>query len=230
MHAAEYYEKVKAAESKLVAARNTIATLGKGEIAVRKKNCLGATIYHHYSLLANSLKSEQERLKREFESKGNEINVLNNRLGEFDSKLSKLNIDKGRLQERCDNFNSAEQEYREQIGELPDRDLTGNLVAESIDELEIILFQLLKSGRNRTGKVFTIKNDLENKRNANAQELEQISSDISKKGQQVYDAQNKYDALKNAEAVVAEILSRYDISGTHLYESEENLASLKREI
>ena len=37
MHAAEYYEKVKAAESKLVAARNTIATLGKGEIAVRKK-------------------------------------------------------------------------------------------------------------------------------------------------------------------------------------------------
>lgn len=226
MHAAEYYEKVKAAESKLVAARNTIATLGKGEIAVRK-NCLGATIYHHYSLLANSLKSEQERLKREFESKGNEINVLNNRLGEFDSKLSKLNIDKGRLQERCDNFNSAEQEYREQIGELPDRDLTGNLVAESIDELGNHIVSAIKSAETEQERLYDIKNDLENKRNANAQELEQISSDISKKGQQVYDAQNKYDALKNAEAVVAEILSRYDISGTHLYESEENLASLK---
>ena len=185
--------------------------MGKGEIAVRK-NCLGATIYHHYSLLANSLKSEQERLKREFESKGNEINVLNNRLGEFDSKLSKLNIDKGRLQERCDNFNSAEQEYREQIGELPDRDLTGNLVAESIDELGNHIVSAIKSAETEQERLYDIKNDLENKRNANAQELEQISSDISKKGQQVYDAQNKYDALKNAEAVVAEILSRYDIS------------------
>ena len=110
--------------------------------------------------MANSLKSEQERLKREFESKGNEINVLNNRLGEFDSKLSKLNIDKGRLQERCDNFNSAEQEYREQIGELPDRDLTGNLVAESIDELGNHIVSAIKSAETEQERLYDIKNCL----------------------------------------------------------------------
>lgn len=226
MRAAEYYGKIKAAQNKITAAKNTIAALENDETAVRK-NRLGATIYQYYSAQAERLKAEQERLRTKAENNKGERASLDNKLCELSNKLSTLNTDIGRLQERRENFAEAEKKYEEQIGELPDKDLTGNLTTESVDKIAERLASDITIAKRVQEELYNKKSEFEAKSNGNHVALEQNLSDINKQHQELHISQSKYDMLKKAAAEIIEVLRRYDIADTHLFEREENLTVIR---
>lgn len=226
MRAAEYYGKIKAAQNKITAAKNTIAALENDETAIRK-NRLGATIYKYCSAQAERLKAEQERLRTETENKKGEKATLNDKLCELSNKLSTLNTNIGRLQERCERFAEAEKKYEEQIGELPDRDLTGNLTTESVGKIAKRLASDITIAEQVKDKLYNKKSELETENNRNHLHLEQNLSEINKQHQEVHTFHIRYDRLKEAAAEIAEVLRRYDIADTHLFEREENLTAIR---
>ena len=226
MRAAEYYGKIKAAQNKITAAKNTIAALENDETAVRKKR-LGATIYHYYSAQAERLKAEQKRLRKETENNNDEKASLNDRLYELNDELSTLNTNIGRLQERCESFAEAEKKYEEQIGELPDRDLTGSLTTESVDKIAKRLASDITNAERVAKELCNKKSESEAKNKKNHLDLVQNLSDINKQLHEVHIFQSKYDMLEKAAAEIAEVLRRYDIADAHLFEREENLTAIR---
>lgn len=226
MRAAEYYGKIKAAQNKITAAKNAIAALENDETAVRK-NQLGATIYQYYSAQAERLKEKQERLRADAEKKKGEKLTLDDRLRELRNELSARNTNIGRLQERCESFVEAEKKYEEQLGELPDRDLTGNFTTESVDKIAKRLASDMTNAERVQEELYNKKSEVEAENNGNHLTLEQNLSDINKQCQEVQISQSKYDMLKKAIAEITEVLRRYDIADTHLFEREENLTAIR---
>ena len=226
MRAAEYYGKIKTAQNKITAAKNTIAALENGETAVTKKR-LGAAIYHYYSAQAEKLKAEQKRLRTEAENNKIEKAALDDKLRKLNNELSALNTTTGRLLERCESFAEAEKKYAEQIGELPDRDLTGSLTTESIDKIAKRLAADITIAEQVQKELFSKRSQLEAKSNDNHLDLEQNLSDINKQLQELHILRSKCDILNKAAAEIAEVLRRYDIPDKHLFEREENLTAIR---
>ena len=226
MCAAEYYGRIKTARDKIEAAGKTIAALENNETANKKKQ-VGAAIFAYYCDLSESLKALQTKLRKELEDKKSEREALSGKRGELEKELSALNNDIGRFQERCDSFSKEEIKYEEAIGILPDRDLTGNLTSESIERISKQLASDIAAAEELLEKLDNKRCETEEKLSENTSALQHNRSEIATQTQAVYAAQHSYEIMKKAAEEVSIVLQRYDISDSHLFEREENLAAIR---
>lgn len=226
MQAAQYKSARIHAEQELLTARNLLQTLSQGNEAERLQN-LGYSLYVGYRHAVQEAKDIYEQIQVQLRSNRNEQKRMKSQKEELSHKQNELNIQKGVLSQKLQSFEESLPKYQEQIGCLPETDMTGDMIPESMEQIQTALLQAKEQADHQ---VETCKQQIEktsqdildtkNRQNQLDEQIREAQTVLTDYRSRMKECQRQIDKI-------TEILKHYEIDSRYLYEREENLLRMK---
>lgn len=226
MQAAQYKSVLIHAEKELLTARNLLQTLSQGNEAERLQN-LGYSLYVGYSHAVQEAKDIYAQIQVKLQSNKNEQKRLKSQKKELSQKQNELNIQKGVLGQKLQSFEESLSKYQEQIGCLPETDMTGDMIPESVEQIQTVILQAkeqadyqVKTCKQQIEKTSQYILDTRNRQEQLDEQIKEAQTVLTGCESHVKECQRQIDRI-------TEILKHYEIDSRYLYEKEENLLRMK---
>ncbi|MDE6671962.1 MAG: hypothetical protein K2K16_07170 [Ruminococcus sp.] len=229
MQASEYYCEIKKYENNLNAERSIIETLEKGQQTIRIRN-IGFTLNRKYSDKIVDYDKKLSEYKYQINEIGKQIKDSVNRKKILENEKNGLERSIAILQNNNEKFSEERKKYRENLGELPQRDITGNLITESVVQIGNNLENALKSAQTGIKNLDTEKKDTENKIVKYNADTKKLRKDIEEIRQCLIKAEIKYNNCLKQTDSVKNILAEYEINERYLFEKENNINIINEKI
>lgn len=189
MQAAEYKCARIKAEQELLTAQNLLQTLRHGDDAERLQN-LGYSLFVGYSHSASEAKSAYDQIQEKLRSNKREQEQLKTKKGKLTESQNELNNKKGVLSQKLKSFDESLPRYQEQIGCMPETDMMGALIPESVEQLQKKLHQ---EQTEATCQISTFHQKIEQ----NKQDIQNIKDQQEQLDEQMMEAQAALTGLEN---------------------------------
>lgn len=226
MQAAEYKSARIRAEHELQTAQNQLKTLEQGDETDRLTN-LGFTLHIGYQRAAQEAAERLQQLQSDLQANKQQQKQLTVQKKEQEKKRDSLISQKAALEQKLKNFKTQFEKYRHTIGTLPETDMTGDLIPESVIKLQNTLTTASDQARlevqNCSQHLEQTKHALQDN-HAAQDELEQQLQNAQEKLRSERSCMESYQ--KQIDQII-EVLRQFEIDGRYLYEKEENLLRMK---
>ena len=226
MQAAEYMSAKKYAEQKLQTARNQQLTLERGDAAQRLQD-LGYTLHTGYKCAVENASECYLKLKEQLRELSCEQKECKKKQKELSEKKSTLIKHRAKAEQKLEQLETQLSDYQVKIGKVPETNIIGELLPESVQEIQDDLNFELEKANNRV-------KDIEQQKQQTVQELKLNQEAQEKFDTQIYENQAElirqdtlWKSYQQQIEQMTKILSEYDIDGRFLYEKEENLIRIK---
>lgn len=226
MQAAEYKSAQIRAMQELETARNQQRTLEQGDAAERLQN-LGYTLYLGYTHAAEYASEVYQQCQKQLDAfSRKQIECKKNRK-DLSEKNNILIASKAKAEQRLEQLEAQFSGYQAQIGRLPETNIIGELVADSVQEIHEALQLELKKSRDSAA-------DIAQQMQQTLQEIEHNQDVQRKLDTQIDENQailtrhrTQMESYKQQIEQIISVLAEYEIADRYLYEKEENLIRMK---
>lgn len=228
MQAAEYKSTRIRAEQELQAAQNLLKTLEHGDAAERLQN-LGFTLrigYHHASQEAQETYT---RLQRDLQANKQEQGRLTEQNQTLIKQQNDLTAQKAAAEQRLKTFDSEAEKYRMQIGFLPEKDMMGDLIPESVSALQDALDKAHEQAHQKVQDCLQQLDQTKQMLRDNRAAQEQLDEQVQEAKEKLRAERSCMDHYQQQIAQITEILRQFEIDSKYLYEKEENIVRMREQ-
>lgn len=228
MQAAEYKSARIRAEHELQAAQNLLKTLEQGDAAERLQN-LGFTLRIGYHRASQEAQETYTQLQRDLQANKQEQERLTEQNQTLIKQQNDLTAQKAATEQRLKTFDSQAEEYRMQIGSLPETDMMGDLIPESVSALQAALDRAHEQAHQKAQDCLQQLAQTKQMLRDNRAAQEQLDEQVQEAKETLRAERSCMDHYQQQIAQITEILRQFEIDSKYLYEKEENLVRMREQ-
>lgn len=229
MGASKYYSLIKYCRNRINVARSVIETLENDEKGVRLRN-VGFTLYKKYCEMAENYSRKTYEHKRNIEKIELQLKSCDTDKKKLETERDKLNNIIITLRNRIEDFQKKEAKYAELIGELPQRDIAGYLIDDSVECILNNLNNALKSAKSTAESLESEKETVDRNIEKYKGDEKRIRADIEEKQQKLSEVKSVLDNCNRQIEKLKCVLSEYEIDEKYLFEKKRNSGLIKEKI
>lgn len=226
MQAAEYMSGKKYAEQKLQTARNQQLTLERGNAAQRLQD-LGYTLHTGYKRAVENASGRYLKLQERLRELSCEQKECKKKQKELSEKKSTLIKHRAKAEQKLEQLETQLSDYQVKIGKVPETNIIGELLPESVQEIHDDLNIELEKANNRVKDIEQQKQQTVQELKLNQEAQEKSDIQIDENQAELIRQDTLWKSYQQQIEQMTKILSGYDIDGRFLYEKEDNLIRIK---
>ncbi len=226
MQAAEYMSAKKYAEQKLQTARNQQLTLERGNAAQRLQN-LGYTLYISYKRAVENAAELYMKLREQLKELSCEQKECKKKQKELSEKKGTIIEHRAKSEQKLEQLEAQLSDYQAKIGKVPETNIIGELLPESVQEIQNDLNIELEKANNRVKDIVQQMQQTLQELKLNQQTQEKSDIQIDENQAELIRQGTLLKSYQQQIEQMTKILSEYEIDERFLYEKEENLIRIK---
>lgn len=226
MQAAEYKAGRIRAEYELQTAQNLLKTLEHGDKTERLMN-LGFSLHTGYQRAVQETEERLRQLQSDLHTNKQQEGQITAQKKEREKKRESLISQKGKLEQRLKDFKKQSEKFQQTIGTLPETDMMGDLVPESVTKLQNTLTTASEIARQKVQNCLQQLQQTKQALQDNLAEQDVLEQQLQNGQENLRSERSCMENYQKQIAQIIEVLRQFEIDSRYLYEKEENLLRMK---